>query len=1145
MGIGFDEKNPLVSGLRSIDVAKKCAGYTAAGETPADVQEAWVQQETDIGTRLDEARKYFLGDDTGAQGLIYYYNTTIEDAILGLGIAANIDVGGVLDDGSYDTDSLTISTVGASTMSEEQQTAYKGIMQALQDVRFATGDITNARDALDEEDFFTAIENGNDPFYNFLEVYERKWNSLEMLLETRYYAGILGNENWVAVQKMFISPAMGILRYAFVTAYLNNFRDQTKELAYARACAQLALEEELDWAELKANALSAAADYAEFWNPDFIKNPIAEWVIAQAAAAEAARVQAQQNLDDFKEEDFSDLFGLDLKAREQCFLLANIFSLAEIKRKIDNKTSSIPHTEHIRKELPNMEEGVAGNRSVMVTGDTFGLINVLTQSPDKGNFFDMSNSQLSALQPMIRLYKIVKNDDGDSERCGAEREVEIKFDTSMTEQNISDMLTNKGVRNPGVGLKSFNFAYEGDNPFAIKKSISAKLVIHSNSFSELLQVKNGNTEDEYRYVDLALKTGTSETFRLNRQLNNVQIDNLEKLNFRLKVVVGWQNPMFTTDLFSDTKGQSVLNGIRNSAITLNLTPTVHDFSVDDIGRVTFTINYLAYSEDYFDNPNFNIFSHPTVAFSRLIRRLSVKQINRSCDESLSGRYKEYSGLEEVIDQEKDVSLQSLMSELVDKSKIYFLDMDYDEIQDYAVGGRFNQAADRFPIDELESIIKTMGTVSIAQAMDVDLAVEDIDVPDSADSDTGVTSNTNFTTSNKTLSFVYAVDLIDIVIEKIGQSLLLLEEHLGRMLSGIDGNPLRENLTLQAGSFYDLFLQEFGIKVNIQDIQKEKNDIMRLKENYKNLRVLLGPVEVVMPSSFETKIINLGDIPISLKHLMEWLTDKLLKKEQAEYYLTAFLNDFFNTYIIDMLKRNSCYGGKLKQNINLFQASITEYRQDDRLDDTITELCKNVSGDPRRYEIPDNPTNIPLLNVMGVRDDPRLNCGVGREINYLAYYAGLTSPLGKVSGKEDEDREKGIWHYQIGKDSGIVKNINLSKTNSTGLAEVRFEQDGFDGLKQLRVLYDTSIKTYLDVGAFPGTYIYVEPRGFDPSDDFEGISLTELGIGGYCMVWKSEHTIQPGLAETTLHAKWVSSKDGSGSDRGILGNREKEDKCNSN
>jgi len=74
------------------------------------------------------------------------------------------------------------------------------------------------------------------------------------------------------------------------------------------------------------------------------------------------------------------------------------------------------------------------------------------------------------------------------------------------------------------------------------------------------------------------------------------------------------------------------------------------------------------------------------------------------------------------------------------------------------------------------------------------------------------------------------------------------------------------------------------------------------------------------------------------------------------------------------------------------------------------------------------------------------------------------------------------------------------------------------LQQLRVLYNANIKTFLDVSTYPGTYIYVEPRGFDPNTKED---LTQFGIGGYFMIKSAEHTLGPGLAETTIDARWVN------------------------
>ena len=48
--------------------------------------------------------------------------------------------------------------------------------------------------------------------------------------------------------------------------------------------------------------------------------------------------------------------------------------------------------------------------------------------------------------------------------------------------------------------------------------------------------------------------------------------------------------------------------IYNSYITIYLTPTIHNFSFDETGAVTFDIEYLAYIEDAFSQSTYNIFA---------------------------------------------------------------------------------------------------------------------------------------------------------------------------------------------------------------------------------------------------------------------------------------------------------------------------------------------------------------------------------------------------------------------------------------------------------------------------------------------------------------------------------------------------------
>ena len=138
---------------------------------------------------------------------------------------------------------------------------------------------------------------------------------------------------------------------------------------------------------------------------------------------------------------------------------------------------------------------------------------------------------------------------------------------------------------------------------------------------------------------------------------------------------------------------------------------------------------------------------------------------------------------------------------------------------------------------------------------------------------------------------------------------------------------------------------------------------------------------------------------------------------------------------------------------------------------------------------------------------------------MVFFAGRTQPSDIMKGSRTADESRGIFHYMLGKDRGIVKKIDLTRTDAKFLREVRFEQEGYNGLEQLREVYDVDIETYANVKTFPGTYIYVNPKGWAPNTDFD---LTRLGIGGYCMIIRSEHSFGAGKANSKITAKWVAS-----------------------
>ena len=113
---------------------------------------------------------------------------------------------------------------------------------------------------------------------------------------------------------------------------------------------------------------------------------------------------------------------------------------------------------------------------------------------------------------------------------------------------------------------------------------------------------------------------------------------------------------------------------------------------------------------------------------------------------------------------------------------------------------------------------------------------------------------------------------------------------------------------------------------------------------------------------------------------------------------------------------------------------------------------------------------------------------------------------------------------------MVKSIQFQKAEQKYFKEMMFEQEGYEGLAQVREPYAVTITMFGNLNYFPGSYIYVDPRGLgsmmgSPQDnignDGYGSLAWQLGMGGYYMITKSASKISSGVYETTLYATWVA------------------------
>ena len=129
-----------------------------------------------------------------------------------------------------------------------------------------------------------------------------------------------------------------------------------------------------------------------------------------------------------------------------------------------------------------------------------------------------------------------------------------------------------------------------------------------------------------------------------------------------------------------------------------------------------------------------------------------------------------------------------------------------------------------------------------------------------------------------ISFFYLSDLVDIILQNIDRT-------LDNGVSGYGSKPEG----IEPASRWD--------KAKAAEAYRLK----RLQNNFKQFRILLGPIELIDVKTREYYTANIGDLPISTAYFMDWLTDKTLKRDNVVYSLPIFLKDLVNNLSIKVNK----------------------------------------------------------------------------------------------------------------------------------------------------------------------------------------------------------------------------------------------------
>ena len=149
------------------------------------------------------------------------------------------------------------------------------------------------------------------------------------------------------------------------------------------------------------------------------------------------------------------------------------------------------------------------------------------------------------------------------------------------------------------------------------------------------------------------------------------------------------------------------------------------------------------------------------------------------------------------------------------------------------------------------------------------------------------------------------------------------------------------------------------------------------------------------------------------------------------------------------------------------------------------------GGGSRPQPPDIEEMLPLERVINIKDaafrndyekkvtQPRSSESlIKTSFDYLLIHMSTSKDITKRRSDPIEDTNDGIYHFNIGSDTGLLKNMSFKRANSKGLSQIaelrsfEAEEDGERQLGQLKFPYNTDLKLIGSSLFMPGMYYYV-------------------------------------------------------------------------
>jgi hypothetical protein len=798
-------------------------------------------------------------------------------------------------------------------------------------------------------------------------------------------------------------------------------------------------------------------------------------IAAQLAANEATNAAAQNIATGGGLDSSLEITDEQLKNRQkfvkQCILMYNLDTLkAEYRNYIKYQPFADPNHK-IHGKTPFAGRFHAIEDSDSLNTNTINKM-VCSKGKDMKPLLEITPDIHAFLVPKIRIFRVVHAIDGK----GGLIETEFNFSKKMNKKRIEELLSAEYDKGGEYGIKSFDFSFEGTNPATARNDITAKLSLYFQSFQDFVAERYSPDGVKYRFVDLIIfpvnKKNTTGT-------GTLRAEEYDPSYYRLRAEVGWMVPENHAGLdevlqkrgFSyDELKKSLF--LTNKSFYLNMVD--HEMSIKDDGTVDINISYRAYIESALKSTKFDALTTPQLRKNRQ----NFKEAMVVALEKNNCSNEEIKTIKELFRKSEEETVKkvyrSLLTRLNKTSSVFFVDVNVNDIKQFRRDGFFSRGLAPRLETATEDILKQNTVIE--------------DMSNKAEDKTEETTD--------------------------GTTLRLLQD-------GVKDYPSEDMKVDNRINFFYLGDLIYTMMDNMYDENGNQNiDMNKTKLLLSSFGTFgsFGEADTSQHKSF-----NIIDIPVSVEYFVEWFTQNVIKPKRLYYPLMDFIRDLTNNLVVNLLM-DSCADRPIDTKMRFNTANFV-----------FVGTGNEANTDP--FMDFKSKANFPIIDLADYYGNglPLLSDKEGEKniedfYNYIAIYPITTTVVHPGNGKRYEDEEKGIYHFQIGSDKGLLKKITFSKSDTQYLRESRFLRNGVDGLMQLSAVYKVSLKMVGNTIYYPGMDLFVDPVGiggpkFKPSD--KDSLAYKTGIGGYHLVTRVNSTIAPGKFETTVEATWHNSGAGTG------------------